>query len=63
MGALIISQCLFGFRTRLGIVVEQGEETADSTSGIRVLKFGKVMEKYEKVDIEPFYCIVESEKM
>ena len=46
MGALIISQRLFGFTTMLGKLVEPGEETADSTAGIRVLMFDKVMEKY-----------------
>ena len=37
MGALIISQRLFGFTTRLGKLVEPGRETAGSTAGIRVL--------------------------
>ncbi len=46
MGALIISQQLFGFTTRLGKLVEPGEETLDSTAGIRVLMFDKKMEKY-----------------
>ncbi len=46
MGALIISQWLFGFKTRLSILVEPGEETVDSTAGIRVLMFDKIMEKY-----------------
>ncbi|MFC1896140.1 class I SAM-dependent methyltransferase [Thermodesulfobacteriota bacterium] len=46
MGALIISQQLFGFTTRLGKLVEPGEETLDSTAGIRVLMFDKIMEKY-----------------
>ena len=46
MGALIISQRLFGFTTRLGKLVEPGEETAGSTAGIRVLMFDKIMEKY-----------------
>ncbi|MBU0460940.1 MAG: SAM-dependent methyltransferase [Nanoarchaeota archaeon] len=46
MGPLIISQRLFGFTTRLGKLVEPGEETAGSTAGIRVLMFDKVMEKY-----------------
>ena len=46
MGALIISQRLFGFTTRLGKLVEPGEETSDSTAGIRVLMFDKIMEKY-----------------
>jgi len=46
MGALIISQRLFGFTTRLGKLVEPGEETLDSTAGIRVLLFDRIMEKY-----------------
>ena len=46
MGALIISQRLFGFTTRLGKLVEPGKETAGSTAGIRVLMFDKIMEKY-----------------
>jgi methyltransferase (TIGR00027 family) len=46
MGALIISQRLFGFTTRLGKLVEPGEETLDSTAGIRVLTFDQIMEKY-----------------
>jgi len=46
MGPLIISQRLFGFTTRLGKLVEPGEETPGSTAGIRVLMFDKVMEKY-----------------
>jgi methyltransferase (TIGR00027 family) len=46
MGPLIISQRLFGFTTKLGKLVEPGEEAADSTAGIRVLMFDKVMEKY-----------------
>jgi methyltransferase (TIGR00027 family) len=46
MGALIISQRLFGFTTMLGKLVEKGEETAGSTAGIRVLMFDKVMAKY-----------------
>lgn len=46
MGALIISQRLFGFTTRLGKLVEPGEETLDSTAGIRVLLFDGIMEKY-----------------
>ena len=46
MGALIISQRLFGFTTRLGKLVAPGEETLDSTAGIRVLTFDKIMEKY-----------------
>jgi len=45
MGALIISQRLFGF-TKLGKLVEPGEETLDSTAGIRVLMFDRIMEKY-----------------
>ena len=46
MGALIISQRLFGFTTRLGKLVEPGEETLDSTASIRVLMFDRIMEKY-----------------
>jgi methyltransferase (TIGR00027 family) len=46
MGALIISQRLFGFTTRLGKLVEPGEETLDSTAGFRVLMFDRIMEKY-----------------
>jgi methyltransferase (TIGR00027 family) len=46
LGALIISQRLFGFTTRLGKLVEPGKETLDSTAGIRVLMFDKIMEKY-----------------
>jgi len=46
LGALIISQRLFGFTTKLGKLVEPGEETLVSTAGIRVLMFDKIMEKY-----------------
>jgi len=46
MGALIISLRLFGFPAKLGKLVEPGEETLDSTAGIRVLMFDKIMEKY-----------------
>jgi methyltransferase (TIGR00027 family) len=46
MGALIISQRIFGFTTRLGKLVEPGKETLDSTAGIRVLMFDRIMEKY-----------------
>ncbi|MBN1698422.1 MAG: class I SAM-dependent methyltransferase [Spirochaetales bacterium] len=46
MGALIISQRIFGFTTRLGKLVEPGEETLASTAGIRVLAFDKIMRKY-----------------
>jgi methyltransferase (TIGR00027 family) len=46
MGALIISQRLFGFTTRLGKLVEPGEETLGATASIRVLTFDKIMEKY-----------------
>jgi methyltransferase (TIGR00027 family) len=46
MGALIISQRVFGFTTRLGKLVEPGKETLDSTSGNRVLSFDKIMKKY-----------------
>ncbi len=46
MGALIISQRLFGFTTKLGKVPEPGEETLYSCSGVRVLMFDRMMEKY-----------------
>ena len=46
LGALIISQRLFGFTTKLGIVCEPGEETLVSTPGHRVLIFDRIMEKY-----------------
>ncbi|MCP4140931.1 MAG: class I SAM-dependent methyltransferase [Chloroflexi bacterium] len=46
MGALIISQRLTGFPEKLGKLVERGEESGDTTAGIRVLTFDKIMEKY-----------------
>ncbi len=46
MGALIVSQKVIGFTTKLGKLVEPGEETLDSTAGIRVITFDKIMEKY-----------------
>jgi len=46
LGALIISQRLFGFTTRLGKLVEPGKETLDATAGIRVLMFDRIMAKY-----------------
>ncbi|MBT3321964.1 MAG: SAM-dependent methyltransferase [Anaerolineae bacterium] len=51
MGALIISLRSFGFPEKLGKLVEPGEETGDTTAGIRVLTFDRIMEKYvEEVD-------------
>ncbi len=46
MGALIISQRLFGFTTSMGKLDKQGEETFFSFAGPRVLTFDKIMEKY-----------------
>ena len=46
MGALIISQRLFGFTTKLGKVPEPGKETLISMVGRRVLMFDRIMEKY-----------------
>jgi len=46
MGALIISQRLFGFTTKLGKVPEPGEETLVSMVGRRLLMFDKIMEKF-----------------
>jgi len=46
MGALIISQRLFGFTTRMGRIPEPGKERLDSTAGARVLAFDRIVEKY-----------------
>ena len=46
MGALIVSQRLFGFPEKLGKLVEPGKEDLDSTAGIRVITFDKIIEKY-----------------
>jgi len=46
MGALIISQRLFGFTTKLGRVPEPGEETIVSMVSRRLLMFDKIMEKF-----------------
>jgi methyltransferase (TIGR00027 family) len=46
MGALIISQRLFGFTTKLGKVPEPGEETLVSMVDRRLLVFDRIMEKY-----------------
>jgi methyltransferase (TIGR00027 family) len=46
LGAFIISLRLFGFPEKLGKLVEPGEETPDTTAGIRVLTFDRIMEKY-----------------
>jgi len=46
MGALIISQRVFGFTTRLAKVAEPEEATLVGTSGSRVITFDKIMEKY-----------------
>jgi hypothetical protein len=46
LGALIISLRFFGFPNKLGKLVEPGEETLDTTAGIRVLTFDRIMEKY-----------------
>jgi hypothetical protein len=46
MGALIISERLFGFTTRGVRSVEPGKETLDSAAVNRVLMFDRIMEKY-----------------
>ena len=46
MGALIISQRLFGFTTKLGKVPEPGEETFISMFFFFLLMFDRIMEKY-----------------
>jgi methyltransferase (TIGR00027 family) len=51
MGALILSERLFGFKTKLNKIVDSGKETIDTTAGIRVLSFDAIMEKHlDKVD-------------
>jgi methyltransferase (TIGR00027 family) len=44
-GALILSQRLFGFTTRLGTLPERGYETLASTPGHRLLEFDRIMEE------------------
>ena len=46
LGALIISQRLFGFTTKFGKLDKPGEETFFSFPGPRVLMFDRIMEKY-----------------
>lgn len=46
MGALIISQRLFGFRTRLSEVAEPEQANLAAISGSRVAAFDRIMEKY-----------------
>jgi methyltransferase (TIGR00027 family) len=46
LGALIISQRLFGFTTSGVTLAEPGEETLDSTAVTRVVMFDRIMEKY-----------------
>lgn len=51
LGALILSWRLFGFPEKLGKLVEPGEETPDTTAGIRVLTFDRIMqENVDEVD-------------
>ena len=51
MGALIISQRLFGFTTKLGKIPEPGEENLVTMAGRRLLLFDRIMEKYvDKMD-------------
>ena len=44
-GALILSQRLFGFTTKLGKLPERGEETLTSTAGRRLLEFDRIVEE------------------
>lgn len=44
-GALILSQRLFGFTTRLGQLPQRGEETLASTAGHRLLEFDRIVEE------------------
>ncbi len=46
MGALIISQRLFGFKTRLSKIAEPDEANLAAISGSRVVTFDRIMEKY-----------------
>ncbi|MBT3339046.1 MAG: SAM-dependent methyltransferase [Anaerolineae bacterium] len=46
MGAFIISQRLFGFKTRLSEVAEPEEANLAAISGSRVVTFDRIMEKY-----------------
>ena len=46
MGALIISQRLFGFKTRLSEVAEPEQANLAAVSGSRVAAFDRIMEKY-----------------
>ena len=46
MGALIISQRLFGFKTGLSKVAEPEEANLAAISGSRVVTFDRIMEKY-----------------
>lgn len=46
MGAFIISQKLFGFRTKFGKLPNPGEETLDTTAAVRVLTFDNILKKY-----------------
>ena len=46
MGALIISQRLFGFKTRLSKVAEPDEANLAAISGSRMVAFDRIMEKY-----------------
>jgi len=45
-GALVVSQRLFGFTTKLGKLDEPGEETFFSFAGPRVIAFDSILEKY-----------------
>lgn len=44
-GALLLSQRLFGFTTKLGKLPERGEETLTSTAGRRLLEFDRIVEE------------------
>jgi len=46
MGALIISQRLFGFKTRLSEVAEPGKADLAAITGARTVTFDRIMEKY-----------------
>lgn len=46
MGALILSQRLFGFKTKLSEVAEPDEADLAAISGVRVVTFDRIMERY-----------------
>ena len=46
MGALIIAQRVFGLRTRMSRLVGPGKAGLDTTAGVRVVEFDRIVEKH-----------------